>query len=484
MKLIRNSLWARLVFPLVISGILFWALAAYWYYQLALSTSYASHDYILTSLVNSLSQRLNFEEDKVTIDFPTEIIPILHEAHIDSRFYMIRDSSGKIVAGNANLALPSKISSVTEVLDSELHDAPVRLAIQRTSAIGDTRYCDVAVAETLDGRNLIAIQGLEKLILYGIGILFCTVFFKIWAIRRGLRPLDLICNEVTNFSFGNDKAKSISSKDVPIEVLPLVNAINDLLVRASEDIDNQKRFIGNAAHQLRTPLSGLKVQLALILREKNPEKLSSMIELLQKTIDRTCNLVNKMLSLETARPEALNSSDQECNLFSLTKEALSNLALLAVKKGMDIGIEGNALGADVKGRGWAIQELISNLVENAIIYSFNNGMVLVTIKSSENTVSLCVEDNGPGIPEVERERVFERFYRLSDSPGIGTGLGLAIVKEIAAQHKATVKISAAKGNSGTRVEVIFPRFHLETPSKSSHFQKSPDNKDSTRTTYM
>lgn len=457
MKLLSNSIGTRLILPLVLSALTFWGIVGFFYYRLAVSTSFASHDLILTSLVNSLAQRVHSVEGKIIVDFPTEIIPILREKHLDDRYFTILDDTGKVVAGNANIAIPVELPEKTEIIDVEFKGSPLRLAVRRVILPESYTYCDIAIGETLLGRYSVAKNGLEQIILCGISILIFAILVKLWVVRRGLQPLSDICERVSRISPGEYKNTSLSVVDAPTEVQPLVQAINGLLERVSADLDNQKRFIGNAAHQLRTPLAGIKIQAELLAREKDKDRLGGMVGQLEKSIDRTCNLVNKMLSLEAARPESHDSGDDSCNLAALAKEVLVHLAPISVRNNIDLSFDENEESAQIEGSSWKIQELINNLVENAVLYSRSNGQVTVKIETSPEAVILNVEDEGPGIPECERERIFERFYRLSDSPGVGTGLGLAIVKEIADQHAAKITISSKVEGVGSRIRVVFPK---------------------------
>jgi two-component system sensor histidine kinase TctE len=260
--------------------------------------------------------------------------------------------------------------------------------------------------------------------------------------------------------------------NTPREVRPLVKAINDLLELLREDMQAQRRFVANAAHQLRTPIAGLKMQSELALRQSEPEEITHALNLIHLGADRAARLANQLLALARAEPGAVDPDLwQVMDLNSLAKNVCRELVTQALSENIDLGFEESEQIVTIRGDQASLHELLSNLIENAILYTQSGGHVTVrTLKRSSvdgNERSIViVEDNGPGIAVEEREKVFERFYRISDRGVDGSGLGLAIVREIAKIHSAEVHLDVGPSGVGTSIAVDFP-FVAQVASETS-----------------
>jgi two-component system, OmpR family, sensor histidine kinase TctE len=244
--------------------------------------------------------------------------------------------------------------------------------------------------------------------------------------------------------------------DAPVEIRPLIDAIDDLLKRLNEDIEAQRRFVANAAHQLRTPLAGLKTQTELAMRQKDLTDLQHILKQVHRSADNVTRLVNQLLSL--ARLEPTNAQGNyigSVDLNAVAKEATTDLVPYALNKKIDLGVEEANRKAIVKGDADSIRELLANLIDNAIRYTQPEGKVTVKV-ICDGDIRLLVEDDGPGIPLAERDKVFERFYRVLGNNVSGSGLGLSIVKEIAQAHRAEVSLTSGTEGKGTVAAVHFP----------------------------
>lgn len=274
----------------------------------------------------------------------------------------------------------------------------------------------------------------------------------IWlTVGRSLKPLSKISCAIHSRSASS--MEPIESEDIPVEVLPMLQALNALLQRLEAALQAQQRFTADAAHELRTPLTALQLQLNLLSRSKNAENREAAIGKLQTGIDRATHLVQQLLTLARLDPEAINRVHKTVSLAEVAKTIVEYQAQQAAVKNIDLGLSISG-SSEVTGDAESLRILIGNLVDNAIRYTPEGGKVDVELYTAEGKVTLDVIDTGIGIPESERGRVFERFYRVNAQQGDGTGLGLSIVSHIARQHEATVEILSAS-NAGTLFRVSF-----------------------------
>ena len=457
MRVQPQTLRTRLVIWFLVPSMFVWALGSWWVYETTLEASSSSYDYTLIATLETVSYRIRFDEGRVFIDFPTQIIPMLRERHVDRRFYQILGPNKEVVAGDANLPEPPAFPTEVKLYNSEINHIPVRVAAKRiVVTTNPLRECYIQIAETFTGRIFVAQEAADRLLLGGALMYILLLLFTGFAVRHGLAPLQLIQTELINLTL--DQNRKLNEATAPEEVRPLIAAINDLMVRIRQELQRQKRFISNAAHQLRTPLAGLKVQAALALRDPNLKSISPTLAQIEKSLDNATHLINKMLTLASSEPGVIGEKQTgPVNLHELVRTVVKELAQRAVTKEIDLGIEEAPEVLTLIGVDWALKELVTNLVENALIYTPERGSVTVKTEVKNNTILLSVEDDGPGIPSDERERVFERFYRLPNAPKGGSGLGLSIVKEIAAAHRATLRISTPESGKGTKFTVEFPK---------------------------
>jgi two-component system sensor histidine kinase TctE len=249
----------------------------------------------------------------------------------------------------------------------------------------------------------------------------------------------------------------IEDAGVPLEVRSLTNTINGLLQRLGSTLITQQRFIENAAHQMRTPLAGLKIQAERALNADNPETMRLALTHIKNSTNRLAHLNTQLLVL--ARSESISHSATELrsiNLTRLVRECCMDWVPRALDRKIELGFEAPDTVVDVSGDEVLLRELLGNLLDNAISYGKPGGHISVSLESAPH-FKLIVEDDGPGIPVGEHDKIFERFYRVPGSSGDGCGLGLAIVKEIADLHAAQIKIANAphSGQTGMRIEIDF-----------------------------
>lgn len=431
-----------------------------------------AYDESLIDSAGAVASRLNFVDKKPQLDLSKTALSFLKSNQKNTIYYQVLDSSGKTIAGENSIPAPSGDLSAGEpdVRSGKIGNSKVRIASIIASSPDKTDYVIVQVAETTQNRLDLIKTIILMILLPQLAIIALTSLVIWFGVKRGLLPLRNLENSVSRRSPSD--LKPLTEAGTPKEVKPLVVAINRLLFQIREDREAQKRFIANAAHQLRTPLAGLKTQSQLALRENDPAELHHAVKLMGSSAERANRLVNQLLTLAQLEPSR-PTKFAPVRLEAIARNATSEMAPLASAKNIDLGYESYAPDAVIEGDADILFEMMINLIENAIIYTPENGKVTVSIAVSDGLV-FAVEDNGPGIELDERDHVFERFYRVLGNKASGSGLGLAIVREIADKHGASVRIMSGPSDLGTRVVVHFayfenlvPEFTLSVPPMMS-----------------
>jgi two-component system sensor histidine kinase TctE len=254
---------------------------------------------------------------------------------------------------------------------------------------------------------------------------------------------------------GDSDLTPIDASGEPREVAPLIEAINLHAERQREMTEAQRRFIADASHQLKTPLTVLKTQAALALAQADAQAMRGIVRQMHNSTDVTARVIQQLLALAKSEP-GLELPAERADLVEIARAATFELLPQALKKSVELGFDADG-AAPVEGQPLLLRELVANLVDNAVRYARGGGNVAVSVRRTDDaSVQLVVEDDGPGIAPAEREKVFERFYRAGGASSEGSGLGLAIVRQIAERHRATIRIDAGAGGAGTRVTVRMP----------------------------
>ena len=308
------------------------------------------------------------------------------------------------------------------------------------------------VAQSQDERDAIATQTALRTLIPVLG--FIPLFGAlIWfGVGRGLAPLDTMSRAVAKRR--PDAMAPLNERDMPEELRPLAASLNDLLTRLDAALASQRRFTADAAHELRTPLAALKLQLDLARRARDVPARTAAYDDLDAGVSRASHLVDQLLTLARVEPEALAARATDVDLNTLAKEAIVSRAALAAAKVVDLGLA-REVPAVVRGDAATLATLLSNLLDNALRYTPSGGRVDVSLDREGDHTILSVADTGPGIPKDERERVLDRFYRSATTAEPGSGLGLSIVKRIAEAHHATLEFDAPEQGTGLVVRVVF-----------------------------
>lgn len=279
----------------------------------------------------------------------------------------------------------------------------------------------------------------------------------IWIIiGKGLDSLDAVAQEVANRA--PSQLDPLDLTGVPEEIRPVIDELNKLFNRLQQAFEREKRFAADAAHELKTPLAALKAHAQVAVRTHNSHEREIALQNLIAGVDRSTHIVQQLLTMSRLVPEATTINDSnEVNLAKIACEVIAILAPSAIEKQIDIAFDCEKSSVFIRGNSTALGILIRNLVDNAIRYTPENGTVTVKILENKNTVILSVIDNGQGIPNELRERVFERFFRVLGNKSPGSGLGLAIVSQIAALHHASVQLNTPANGKGLQFDILFPK---------------------------
>lgn len=455
------SLRRQLLIWLLIPILLLWGFGAVMAYITALRFTNLANDRSLFDTTLALAGQIKRVDDKITVDLPRAALNMLEMDPYDKVYYSVRGSNEELISGQEGLpSFPAEseiISKQPIYYDGIFRGQRIRVASLYTS-VGDNPggLIHVQVAETLEKRKTLANEIVINLAVPQLLMIALAGILVWYGIGRGLDPLRPLQEEIESRSHLD--LSPIGEEDAPREVKPLIHAINDLLQRLGRTLAAQQRFIADAAHQLRTPLAGLKTQAELALRQTGKEEVHRALKYLLGNSERAIHLVNQLLVLARAEPgkaKALAFSRVDVN--ELAREVSKDWIHHALSKNIDLGFEGADESVFVRGESVLLKEMLGNLIDNAIRYTQAGGRVTVGVRGSQDKGVLSVEDNGPGISVEDRERVFERFYRILGTATDGCGLGLAIVREIACTHGAEVDLINRDGAPGTLVEVRFSR---------------------------
>jgi len=423
-------------------------------YRIALNAANKAYDSALLDPVLAIASHLRRNGNQLELDLPSIAIEALRIDTEDRVYYSVLGSGGEtLIAGTARLPAPPELLRPGEHIyyDATLEGERVRVAA-RAVTVENGGAAIVQVAETLIKRDKLVLELLVASAVPQVLIAFAAVVLLWLGIGQGLRPLDRLRDEIAARSPRD--LRPFSERDKPQEVRSLIDALNQLLNRLNAAIASQQRFIANAAHQLRTPLAGLKTHAELARRQPSTSELKSLLDMIAGETQRTSHLVNQLLTLARAEPGEAPSG-QPVNLHEIVGRDVRDWVQRAVGKNIDLGFE--LEDAWILGEPLLLRELAANLLDNALAYTQEGGSVTVRTGVRDGESVLEVEDNGPGIPEGEHEKVFERFYRVTATGGEGCGLGLSIVSEIAGRHNARTELSLPASGRGTLIRVVFPR---------------------------
>jgi two-component system sensor histidine kinase TctE len=451
-----GTLRQKLMWWLLVPMTLLLLLNAALIYKFGHDSADQRHDRFLNVASKILLDQLRTLNGEVEFNLHSGALNLLSVDPEDLVYYSISGYQQAFHFGSQNLPPPPGVLGEVPVYYSgEYAGHPVRMmaAILPEIDVASGRVV-VVVAKTLVMHHHSTQEWMWRILPSQCALLLFTGFMIRWGVGRGLRPLVQLCDEVQSRSAQD--LSPLPEHQVVNEIRPLIDSVNGLMGRLDESLILKRRFIADAAHQLRTPLTGLKAQAELALRLDEPVEIRHSLLQMRHAADHATHLANQLLLLARAEPGTVKQDGQsKLDLAALARSATEYWVPKALFKKIDLGFENAEGDTRITGNSLLLNEMLNNLIDNALRYTPTGGQVTVRLLCEAELVTLEVEDNGQGIAEEDRARVFERFYRVLGTKQDGCGLGLAIVREIADLHHAKVSLASGDGGVGTRVSIAF-----------------------------
>jgi two-component system sensor histidine kinase TctE len=458
LKIRSDTLRRQLVVWLAVPLGVLWSISTYVDYDIANQFVTSAYDRSLLDSAIDIGKQIKVKDGRIQADLPEVVLEMLVTGEPGKFFYLITGPRGEFIAGHPDLPPPPEEGTDKAIYyDAVYQRKQLRLAALNLPLEGDSTkgMVLVQVAEPIAGRTDYARQIMLRMMLPQVVLILLAALAVWYAVGRGLAPLTALQREIANRSHRDLSA--LPEEETPKEVRPLIHAMNELLERLSLVLAAQQRFIADAAHQLRTPLAGLKTQTELALRQAQSDEARNTLRQLHTATEQTTRLVNQLLSLARAEPGAGRAqSAEKLDLARLARDTTTEWVPRAIERDIDLGFDSPLAGAAIRGDSFLLKEMLNNLLDNAIRYTQAGGQVTVRVTPDTTSIFLSVEDNGPGIPSAERGRVFERFHRVLGTGADGCGLGLAIVREIAQSHGGDAALASGTGGAGTLVKITLP----------------------------
>ncbi|NJD33361.1 MAG: HAMP domain-containing protein [Betaproteobacteria bacterium] len=469
-----NSLFGEILDWMLAPLLLLWPISIAATNHVASFISNQPYDQALADDVGAIVRLVKIEGGRVSVNLPPSARVLLHMDDTDAMFYQVAGPSGRLLQGDKEISAPPLPATIEagKILfrDGRIDAESVRIAYTFLPVKSGSPPAVVQVAETLKKREALSGSIISGVLLPQFAIIPLAVILVYLGLKRGIAPLRLLQDRIhrrrpTDLS-------PIPVTRVPDEVRPLVVAFNQMMGRLEENLQAQQRFIAQAAHQMRTPLTGLKTQTEIALSETDPAQMRHALQLIAESTDRASHMINQLLIL--ARAEASHEKLHQVvplDLDALARGVTEEWVVRALAKRIDIGYEDCGCRLMINGVPLLLRELLTNLVDNAIKYTPPGGHVTVRTRADRLAI-VEVEDDGIGIPIEERESIFERFYRVLGTDAEGSGLGLPIAAEIAELHQAKIELLVGSEGRGSLFRVSFPRLrerekNVAPPTKPS-----------------
>jgi two-component system sensor histidine kinase TctE len=423
-------------------------------YFTALHFANLVYDRWLIDSTRSLAQAVRSEQGRTAFDVPRVALQIFQFDEVDRTYFKIVSARRGFLAGDNGLPDegPVPVNGI-HLSDGTLQGQRVRVVSTRIAPPGTDDSVTVSVAETLIKRTTLARDILLAMVAPQVALLAIASLLAWLGISRGLKPLTDLASQIEARDQNN--LTPVPQTGLPREARVLAERINELLARVDSAMRAQKRFVADAAHQLRTPLAAVMLHAEWAQRAPDGATEREALRALHRSVERAGRMSQQLLSLARTDPDAINAVElKPLDLVALARRVGEEWIPRALKRDIDFGLIVPDAPVRITGDDRLLSELLSNLIDNALRYSKPSGRVSVIVESGSQP-KLAVQDDGPGIPEDERVKIFERFYRMPGSDGEGCGLGLAIVEEIARLHSSTVEVSPGSDARGSRFTVVF-----------------------------
>ena len=461
-----NSLFGEILDWMLAPLLLLWPISIAATNHVASYIANQPYDQALADNVTAIVRLVNIDGGRVTVNLPVSARTLLHADDTDALLYQVIGPNSQLIHGDKEIpwpTLPAKLEAGKVLFRDDRIDADnVRIAYAFIPVRSGLAPAVVQVAETLKKREALSSSIISGVLLPQFAIIPLAVILVYLGLMRGIAPLRLLQERIHRRRPSD--LSPILVQRVPDEVRPLVIAFNQMMGRLEENLQAQQRFISQAAHQMRTPLTGLKTQTEIALAETDPAQMRHALELIAESTDRASHLINQLLML--ARAEASHEklhSVVPLDLDALAREVTEEWVVRALARRIDLGFEESGRSLAINGVPLLLRELLNNLVDNAVKYTPPGGRVTVRARAGRLAV-IEVEDDGIGIPPEEHAHIFERFYRVLGTDAEGSGLGLPIAAEIADLHQARIDLLPGKDGKGSLFRVSFPR-HWDAEAK-------------------
>ena len=456
---LRRGLMARMLLPAAVLGLVL-GLGGAWVIRGVVETT---SDRLLDGSVLAIAERLGVDDDnEVTVDLPRAALGML-ESQAQDRIYYSVTHRGELVTGYRDLPqaeIARLRPGMTDHWNAVMRGDPVRVATQIRRVYDKPDPVVIQVAETRDARNALERRLLLSLAALEAGLLGVIGLLAWHAIGRGLRPLTELSDEIGRRAVpGGVSLHTLDTTRVPLEAVAPAHAINALLHRLSESMGAMRRFTGDASHQMGTPLTIMRMHLDLIREHyAAPPEIAAALTDIEGATERLEHLLAQLLVLARVEEDGTETTlpVAPLDLAGTVADVAAERVPQALARGIEVQLERGAESVPVLGNPLLVREILGNLLDNAIRYGHEGGSVIVRVLDGAAGPRAEIEDDGPGIPEAERAKVFERFHRIARAGDpVGSGLGLAIVQAFADRLGAAVTLRDRSSGSGLIVSVAF-----------------------------
>ncbi len=466
----QRSLFGEILDWMFAPLMLLWPLSVAVTFVVARSLTDAPFDQALIDRVELLREQIASNEGDPRVPLTPMLDRLTRPQDGVSFRLQVSGTDSRVIAGDASLPRPGlyDFPAPGRIRLRTAYESGTEWRIAYTWAstpdIVESELLLIQVADTFDNRDQLAGKIIRGVLFPQFMILPLALLLVWFGLSRGLAPIKVLQGKIEVRR--PDDLSPIDPKEAPEELAPLVIAFNDLLERQAHTLQAQRRFIADAAHQLKTPLAGLRTHSELAMREVDAAELRRTLEQIAASAERSAHTVSQLLAL--ARTENLRNAVtmDELDLVPLVRSVIADHYNAALGKSLDLGFESDDRPAPITGHPILLREMIGNLIDNAIRYTPSGGIVTARVLSTSDDVLLQIEDDGIGITPDDRRLVFERFFRVLGAGPDGSGLGLSIVREIVGQHDAVIDVSdglmwpASRGaGTGSRFTVRFQKFN-------------------------
>ena len=476
----QRSLFGEILDWMLTPLLLLWPISLVLTWLVAQGVAGKPFDRALEYNVGELARLVTVKNRQVQFNLPLPARELLRADEDDTVYYQVLGARGEFLSGERDLPLPDEeerpFFDEVRLRDANYRGSEVKIAYTWVRLeIASAKPVLVQVGETLDKRAVLATEIVKGVMLPQFVILPLAVLLVWVGLAYAIKPLNRLEERIR--ARRPDDLSPLDFHAIPQEVVPLVSSVNDLLMRLQNSINNQKRFLADAAHQLKTPLAGLRMQAELALRDgTSADDLKHSLRQIGRASMRATHTVNQLLALARAEGSRSAMAREACDLSALTIEVVQDCLGRALARSIDLGYEGaqpGSPGVTLMGNATLLREMIRNLLDNAINYTPSSAQApgLVTARvladPSNNILIVQVEDSGLGIAPAERELVLQPFYRTLGNEAEGSGLGLPIVVEIARHHAASVHLADGRPGHSSPGCLVSVRFesHLKVSSK-------------------